>query len=621
MSAGAVGARGLSVGTSDGTSRVLRDVSLSVAPGEALGIVGESGSGKSTLAFCLLGAIPRGLTVLSGDVQLLGEPVLELTPARLRGIRGRRIALVSQDPSSAFTPTSRIGELIAEPALVHRTAEKGAIARHVAGLLDEVGLPAWVADRYPHEVSGGQRQRAALALALSADPAVLVLDEPSSSLDTTTQAAVVRLLTRLRERRKLALVWITHDLGVVGAGCTRVAVLYAGSVVETGAVEDVLNDPLHPYTQALLQSVPAGHAGVLPTGLPGTPPSPDAAIEGCRFVERCPAASEVCASQPPPLVERTTSRLVACYHPAARASLTGTTRVTASHADEVLLAASGLSASYGTHRHGQDTHQALADISLEVHRGETLAIVGESGSGKSTLLRVLAGLHRPTSGVMFLGGMPLAAQARHRPREARRALQIVFQHADQALNPRHRVARDLRRVLESLGDVPRAESRDRSVKLLGEVGLGAVHLDRLPRQLSGGERQRVAIARALAAGPDLLLCDEVTSALDVSVQARILHLLDRLRRERQLALIFVTHNLAVARAIADHVIVLRDGRIYESGAATDVFTPPHRPYTAELLAAALSATAVVRSSQPALGAAPTDGAVPASHVAGAEELP
>ncbi|MFF7308999.1 dipeptide ABC transporter ATP-binding protein [Streptomyces sp. NPDC008137] len=503
---------------------VVHEVSVEAAAGRTLALVGESGSGKSTLAAALLGHLRHGSQVTGGSVTVNGRDVFALSAPELRRLRGRTVAMVAQNAGQALTPSMRVGRQIAEAG--------GDIP--VTDLLEQVRLPspAELARRYPHELSGGQQQRVALAMAIAARPRVLVLDEPTTGLDVVTQRGVLDLIAELRDELGLAAVLVSHDLGVVAHLADEVCVLKSGRVVESAPTRQLFALPREPYTKRLLASVPrlddAGLALVRETGERETRP-----------------------------------------------------RAVVPEDAPVAVSARDVTVAYGSSR-------AVDGVSFEVRRGEVLALVGESGSGKSTLAWTLAGLRTPSGGAMTHESGDLSRPAQRRPMSLRRRVQLVFQNADTSLNPRRSVGDAIRRPLRFFGTARgRAESAERARRLIADVRLDPAFADRLPAQLSGGQRQRIGIARALAGEPDVLIADEITTALDVSVQADVLHLVDDLRRERDLACLFISHDLAVVRGIADRVVVLRGGVVVEEGPTEAVFSDPRHPYTRQLMAAAL----------------------------------
>lgn len=596
---------GLTIGyrARDGTVRpVVREVSLTIARGERLGIVGESGCGKSTLALALLGYLRPGGLVLSGAVRFDGFDLLRLAPPALQRLRGGRIALVPQNAGQSLTPSMPVGAQVAEVLAVHRGLGPAAARARAVELLAGVRLPApqTLARRYPHELSGGQQQRVAIAMALAGEPELLVLDEPTTGLDVTTQAHVLDLLDDIGERTGAAMVYVSHDLGVIARASDRLAVMYAGEIVEGGSTGDLFAEQRHPYTRGLLASALRLDRPVLPQAMPGQPPAPGFHGSGCAFAPRCAFADPACVAVPPALEATGGDRLVRCHH-WRRAAIAETIeldphpRHSLSSDTAPLVELHDVSVTYARRGAAAFLRRALGDpappptvhaITLTLRRGATLALVGESGSGKSTIARAIAGLQPLHNGGMRLGGANLALPVQRRPVDMRRRVQLVFQNPDASLNPRHTVGEILDRPQRLFFGLTRAESRARSIALLEQMRLGAHYLDRFPGQLSGGEKQRVAIARAFAAEPEIILCDEVVSALDVSVQAAVLNLLAELQAERGVSYLFISHDLAVVRAIADQVAVLYQGRLCEIGSVAQVYTPPFHPYTASLLAAA-----------------------------------
>jgi len=574
---------------------VVDKVSFTIGQGESLGIAGESGSGKSTLLLSLMGMMRPGLQAIGGSVRLNGSPMLGQSDAALASVRGGKIALIPQNAATALNPSRRIGAQIDEALVLHRALGKRERSGRVLDLLGRVRLPepAMIARRYPHELSGGQVQRAAIAMALAGQPEVLLLDEPTTGLDVTTQSALLDLLVDLRQRAKVGILCVSHDLGVLARLCDRIGVMYAGAMVEQGPLSVVLARPLHPYTQALVASIPRLGAAGLPLPIEGSPPSLFHLPSGCRFAPRCAFVQEACHTQRPELVLVAQDHKIACLRPNIAPAPASQRPATEFAKGAPLLSIQELSVGYPTQglfaRRAQKP--VVEDVSFTLGRGEVLGLVGESGSGKSTILRAIAGLATPNAGQITLMSKglahPLAASAADRPLSQLRAIQLIFQNPDASLNPRHRVLDLLAQPLMLYGQVPRSELRAKATDLLGEVRLGAATLNRMPAQLSGGERQRVAIARAFAAGPDLLLCDEITTALDVSVQAAVLALIRDLARKHDVAAIFVSHDLAVVRSIADRIAVLHNGRIVEINDAQALCARPVHPYTKKLISSVL----------------------------------
>ncbi|MFZ9449407.1 MAG: dipeptide ABC transporter ATP-binding protein [Alphaproteobacteria bacterium] len=596
---------GLRVGFAGRSGRVLevlRGVDLAVRRGETVGIVGESGSGKSTLLLAAMGHFKRGLRATAGSVRFSGIDLLAQPRQELERIRGRRLALIPQNSGQSLTPNLRIEAQVAEVLALHGTRPAAEHPARVRELLAQVRLPDpdAIARRYPHELSGGQQQRVAIAMALAGEPEALLLDEPTTGLDVTTQAHVLDLLSELAARLGTAMVYVSHDLGAIARVCARVAVMYGGEIVLDGDARRVLVDPAHPYARGLLASIPRLAGGALPASLEGRPPEPGGAGPGCAFADRCALAIEACRTTHPELAPLPDGTRARCLRPEAVAGLSlrgpdAPAREAVDASRPRALALDALAVSYarqglldqllGRQPAGPRTVDA---IDLVLREGEAVALVGESGSGKSTILKAIAGLVPRAGGTIALADAEaLAPDVASRAPGQLRAVQLVFQNPDESLNPRHDVATILAQPLGLYFGLSGDALRQRSVELLEQVRLGAHYLDRLPGQLSGGEKQRIAIARAFAAGPRVVLCDEVTSALDVSVQAAVLALLDDLRRVGGTTFVFVSHDLAVVRAVAARGAVLYQGRICEIGPVSAVYSSPSHPYTEALMAAVL----------------------------------
>ncbi|GGL91554.1 ABC transporter permease [Streptomyces fumigatiscleroticus] len=524
-----------------GSLRAVDGISFRLDKGAALGLVGESGSGKSTVASALLG-LDRGTgAVVDGQIRVAGVDVREASDAQLRRLRGGKAAMVFQDPLSSLDPYYAVGDQIAEVYRVHRRVSRRAARARAVQVLDRVGIPDAVrrCRARPHEFSGGMRQRALIAMALACEPDLLIADEPTTALDVTVQAQILDLLHTLREETGMGLLLVTHDVGVAAESVDEVLVMRHGHVVEHGPVAAVLGSPAEAYTRELLKAVPRvdarrtrpGDAEAPGGRTPGTEAAPGKTAQGAETARSAEAA------------------------------------------DVPLLEAVGLRREFGR---GRRAFTAVDDVSFTIRRGETLGVVGESGSGKTTLGRMLAGLLRPTAGEVRRDGRAVTG--------IRPDVQMVFQDSVSSLNPRRSVGESVADPLRARGERDPAV-RARVSELLTRVGLDPAHYDRYPHELSGGQRQRVGIARALAAEPDVLICDEPVSALDVTTQAQVIALLDEVRRELGLALVFVAHDLAVVRRVSDRVAVMRQGRIVEYGPADEVYESPRELYTKQLLAA------------------------------------
>lgn len=602
----------------------VRDVSLSIEPGETYGLVGESGSGKTTLALALMRYLPPNGDVWGGDIRFAGRDLLGLSGAELRALWGKELSLVPQDPAASLNPSLRVGEQIAEILRRHEGLSPTAAASRVATLLEDVHVAdaERVAHSYPHLLSGGMQQRVMIAMALSTAPRLLVMDEPTTGLDVTTEAAVLDLIDELIREREMAMLYITHDLGVVARIADHVAVLYAGELVEDAPTEALYESSLHPYTQGLLNSVPRlgeSKRAVRLTSMRGRIPSLASLPAGCVYAPRCPLAIDRCHQERPPMDTAQSSqggrRRVRCHRwrevaagmiDAREASFSGRSSgdrdpgstspkpaEAGAQDGEPVLSVKDLKAHFRLRLPLMDLVRgrparivkAVDGVDLAIAEGRTLGLVGESGSGKTTLARAVLGLTDPVGGDLALNGEALPKRLSPRKLSMLRRLQMVAQNPEEALNPYTAVGEILRRPLLRFQEVDR-RSADRAVaQLLEMVRLGPDYAPRLPAQLSGGEKQRVAIARAFAAHPALIISDEPTSALDVSVQARILNLLVDLQKERESAYLFISHDLSVVGYVADEIAVIYLGRLMETGRTKTFFEPPYHPYTEALLSA------------------------------------
>jgi len=565
---------------------IVEDLDLDLRGGEVVGIVGESGSGKTTMALALLGFTRRGVAIRSGTVEVEGSALTEGGERSVRSLRGRLVSYVAQDPGAALNPSLRVGDLVGDMLRAHDAGGKA--EGKVMAALRGVNLPAEqeFLRRFPHQLSGGQQQRVAIATALVCGAKLVVLDEPTTGLDVVTQARILNEIQRLRSEQNVAIVYVSHDLAVVSSIADRVAVMYAGRIVEEGPTAELVARPRHPYTRGLLSSVPDPVRPRRIQSIPGVSVGVGDRPPGCAFAPRCLQRTEPRAlMEAPPFEQIDTHHRVRCFEWRRTPSLEWEAPlITKSSAPGVdLLEVDSLTAGYGSRL---APLEAVRNVSFSVAPGECLAIVGESGSGKSTLARCIVGLHPQRAGRVLLEGAVLAPGAARRTREARRRIQIVFQNPNESLNPRHRVGNAIARPASILRKLSAQDADEEAARLLGMVRLSLGLRDRFPGELSGGERQRVAIARALSAKPDLIICDEITSALDVSVQAAVLELLSELRAELGLALVFITHDLGVVASIADRMLVLESGAIREQGGVAAVLSDPQDDYTRRLVAAA-----------------------------------
>jgi peptide/nickel transport system ATP-binding protein len=561
---------------------VVEDIDLVLHPGEVVGLVGESGSGKTTVGTSLLGYSRAGAVIAAGKVLLEERDVLSMHWRDVRAVRGEEIAYVPQDPASALNPAIRIGKQLVELLQLRGIGTAESRLQGARDGLAEVGLPNddEFLSRYAHQLSGGQVQRVALAMAFLPKPKVLVLDEPTTGLDVTTQKMVLDTMAQLCRAHGDSALYVTHDLAVVANIADRVAVMYAGQIVELGPREAMFRNPSHPYTRALLDSIPHLSQARALTGIPGRTPAPGARPEGCRFNNRCSFAVDACRAGVPELRPIAEGHRVRCI----RAEEIGSwdiSRGTVPDADpdkprEVILSVENLNVFYGR-------RQVVHEVSFDLAKAEVVALVGESGSGKTTISRSVGGLHKDWTGTIAFEGQPLAHGARQRSAINRKRLQYIFQNPYLSLNPRLTIEQIVKRPMELFGIAKGKEATERVVALLDQVALGPAMLRYQASRLSGGERQRVAIARALAAEPDVIICDEITSALDVSVQGSIVELLEGLRQERGISMLFVTHNLALVRSIAARVEILQQGRVVEAGPVVDVMDNPREEYTRTLL--------------------------------------
>lgn len=572
----------------------VNDVSFSIRSGECFALVGESGCGKSLTALSLMRLLPDGLYIDRGEVRLNGTDLLELTEREMQAVRGDRIAMIFQEPATSLNPVMTVGEQIVEAVRLHERVSKEEARQRALQWLARVGLdePQKRFDAFAHELSGGQKQRVMIAMALACRPDVVVADEPTTALDVTRQAQILDLLKELQKEHGIALLLITHDLALVRQYADRVALMYAGQIVEQSKVSDFFENPSHPYARLLLSAVPsADKSAQTLTGIAGSVPELSALPSGCRFAPRCPAAKEACLQKCPAMRPMVPGRLVRCFYPDSPVT-SGTTHLQKTmRSEETVLKLTDVSVTYGS-RGGlfsrQKAFEAVSHATLSLARGKTLALVGESGSGKTTLGKAALGLleNAAVSGSVEIAG-EVAFDARGRfKRHLRSCAQIVFQDPFASLDPRMSVGELVSEGIMALcPGLSKADARRKVSELLDSVGLPTAAADRLAHEFSGGQRQRIAIARALAVEPQIVVCDEPTSALDVSVQAQILNLLREIQAEQGVSYLFITHNFAVVEFMAHEVAVMQHGRIVESGTAAEVLTHPQHAYTQTLLAA------------------------------------
>jgi peptide/nickel transport system ATP-binding protein len=582
----------------NGPIEIIDKLTITARRGETLCLVGESGCGKSMTALALMGLLPKDASRTAAKLLLEGIDLQNLSQNALHRLRGDRVAMIFQDPNTAFNPSMTIGDQLAEAWLRHREGGRARARERALALLERVGIadPIRRINHFPHQLSGGLRQRAMIAMALMCEPKLLIADEPTTALDVTIQAQVLRLLLELQREMGLGLVLITHDIGVVASMATRVAVMYAGSIVETGTAREVLRSPRHPYTRGLLACFPSqdGRRRRLGT-IPGSVPSPGTHGVGCRYYNRCSQAAPECLSQPISPEQCGNERTVRCIRwrlpiPATSSGIVPweTDEVAKRETERPLaLELKGLRQSFRVSRGrlGRTALlQALRGVSLRLHQNETVAIVGESGCGKSTLAKIASGLLIPDSGEVYLKGRPIQNLRR---RDTSREVQPVFQDPFASLTPHRRIAEAVAVPLRAQGIGTPKSRRERALQMMERVGLSAHFAERRPIELSGGQLQRVAIARALVLEPSILVCDEPTSALDVSVQAQILNLLGDLKASLGLSILLITHNFAVVRQLADRVAVMYLGRIIEEGSVAELLGQPRHPYTRLLLSSNL----------------------------------
>lgn len=590
--------------TDDGDLEAVRDATISIRRNESFGLVGESGSGKSTLAMGAIQYLAGNGRVASGSVRLLGRELVGLSRAEMQHVWGSQVGVVHQSPLSALNPSARIGTQLAEVAQRHMGMNRQQARARALEMLARVAMPEpeRIVARYPHQISGGMLQRCVIAMAMMTNPALLIMDEPTTALDVTTQAVVLDLVRDLKREFDSAILYITHDLGVVARICDRVGVMYAGALLEVASIRQVFLDPRHPYTMGLLDCIPrleASTAKRLLRTIPGSIPRVDDLPDGCIYAPRCGFVEASCTTERPKLVEVAPGRRSACRRweelillEAAAGEAVEADRRSGAETPEKVLETEAVVKTFpadggGFHlgRRERRTVHALDSTSLSIPRAWTLGIVGESGSGKTTFARTVVGLEEATSGVVKLNGRELAPSIAKRPRSVLRDIQMVFQNPDASLTPHRTVGAAIARPLRLLGGVRGADLEERIVQLLRAVQLPDSYYHRKPGELSGGERQRVSIACAFAAHPQLVLLDEPLSALDVSVQGALMNLLLTLQRENQTSYLFISHDLSAVQHLSDLLAVVYLGHVMEWGLAARVLAPPYHPYTEALLSA------------------------------------
>ncbi len=596
----------VSYSTRAGPVRAVRDVSIDIAPGAVLGLVGESGCGKSTLAFAVMNYMPPNAAITAGRILFRGRDIVGMSSRDLRRLRGNEIAMVYQDPMAALNPSLRIGPQLTEVLVEHKGSNRDEARAACIRMLERVRMPdpPAIMERYCHQLSGGQQQRVLIAMALLTDPALLVMDEPTTGLDVTVEAEILDLIGELKRDLGAAVLFISHSFGVIGRVADRVAVMYAGELVEQASVRDIFRAPRHPYTVGLLGCIPRIDSAIRRGGLfpiRGRVPALNDALPGCVFEPRCDRAQDRCRRENPRARESAPGHPVCCFYPDSPSPAELQIRNVPSDIAEPaetggvpVLEIDGLEARYRARgagfagmagRHGKGVVKAVDGVSLTAASNATLGIVGESGCGKTTLAKCIAGLVPPNDGTLAFAGVDMARVVEDRPIAMLEELQMIFQNPDSTLNPRRTVGEAIARPLQLFGTVPKAGIRDEVVRLLEAVKLGEEYHDRLPNQLSGGEKQRVALARAFAGRPGLVLCDEPLSALDVSVQAAIMNLLQEFQQEYGTAILFISHDLSAVHQLCHSVAVMYLGRICETGPVEALFEPPFHPYTEALLSA------------------------------------
>ena len=580
------------------TVQAVGNVDIAIGPGETMGLVGESGCGKSMLGLSILGLLPTGGKIVEGSIKLEGRELVGLPDAELRKLRGNEVAMIFQDSQSSLNPTKKLGEQVAEPVRLHRGASRKEAKDRALEVLELVGLPRPKErlEQYPHQLSGGLRQRVMIAVALACEPKVLLADEPTTALDVTIQAQILALLDDLEDRLGMATLLVTHDMGVVAGRTNRISVMYAGRIVETASTAEIFGAMRHPYTQALLGSIPRldqdnTKALVSIRGLPPDLADPPA---GCRFAPRCLYATDKCREEEPPLAGRDPEHLFACWHPVdgpvepPKVFVRGPAAETAARDDGHLLEIVDAVREYpvtagAVLQRKVNSVKAVSGVSLHVDAGEALGLVGESGCGKTTLGKLIVGVEKPDAGRITLAGREVFRMRGRGLRRARRDLQMMFQDPYASLDPRMRVQTILREplVIQNVGTHKEQDAKIR--QLLDEVGLPENALERYPHEFSGGQRQRIALARVLMLEPKVIVADEPVSSLDVSIRSQVLNLMKRLQAEHQRSSVVISHDLAVVKYLADRIAVMYLGKVVELGTGDDIYRRPAHPYTDALI--------------------------------------
>jgi len=590
------------------TVHALDGVSLTVEAGECLGIVGESGSGKTMTALSVMQLLPPGGHITGGKITLGGQEISSLNDDGMRHVRGNEIGMIFQDPMTSLNPTMTIGDQIAETVLLHRGADKKTAMARAVEVLGLVGMPrpAERVGNYPHQLSGGMRQRVMIAMALACEPKLLIADEPTTALDVTIQKQILELIDDLRKRLGMAVILVTHDLGVIAGRADRAAVMYAGKIVETTSTIRLFANPRHPYTEALFGALPekAVDGSERLYSIPGMPPDLTSPPPACRFAPRCRYVQDTCRENDPQLEGDSWDHLYRCFFPVGQAeepervadlkvaevarSHRARSETAATNGDGVLLRADHLIKNFAVtsgavlqRKVGEVS--AVADVSFAIRPGQTFGMVGESGCGKTTIGRLIAGLEKTTGGSILLDGEDLAKLGRRERRRRSPKVQLMFQDSYASMDPRMRVGPILREPLAIQHIGSRTEQRQKIAAILDEVGLPAAAVDRYPHEFSGGQRQRLGLARALILRPKLVIADEPVSALDVSIQAQILNLMLDLQRDLGLTYLFISHDLSVVRYLSDTIGVMYLGKLVEVGPADDVYFRPVHPYTRGLI--------------------------------------